>query len=182
MSLRRESPHPGQVAPTGGRGGALGARGSRAAVTGSPRALTPEPVLDVFLHEPAVPADLQRGQRLVGATRVVVHGRSRDSEQACHLLGGQKRPRQVDALRARWMVLIDVHTSGDGRIAAVGCWTAKTRDLRGASYPPSGREQNLSAATPLAGATLGAGGSDRMSRWSPAPVGGVRCAWGERRS
>jgi hypothetical protein len=41
------------------------------------------------------------------------------------LLGGQKRPRQVDALRARWMVLIDVHTSGDGRIAAVGCWAAK---------------------------------------------------------
>ena len=84
--------------------GVVGARESRTREQRGGHRLTPRadrrlsPLLKIGLNEPAVPAHLQRGQRLVRTTRRVIHRRSLDPEQACDLLAARKPLRQLDAI------------------------------------------------------------------------------------
>ena len=59
------------------------------------------PLLDVRTEEPFVPADRDRGKRLVPAAGVVVHARPRNGEQRGDLVRREKRLVECDDRRSR---------------------------------------------------------------------------------
>lgn len=75
----------------------------------SASAVLAEPAADLAAMEAAVPADLDRGERMVPATGVLIDSAARDDEQLGHLLGGEQGLVELDGISGFGDVVETIH-------------------------------------------------------------------------